>query len=223
MLSRHEEKFIIDYPTYSVIKNRARAVLQPDAHGASYVLTSIYFDDSSNTAYYEKEDGLSLHTKFRIRTYNCSAVPVQLERKSKHGIMTEKKSATIPLNMVEGVPNRSFDSASVSTEARILMAEMKTRHLKPTVAVRYTRDVFVYPDLDCRLTFDTDIQALAPDVSVLTDPQCLGIPALRKDSVIMEVKYGENLPAFIRKITQNCGAQLSVSKYTLCRDAIGNV
>ena len=40
------------------------------------------------------------------------------------------------------------------------------------------------------------------------------------DEVIMEIKYGDHLPSFIRKLTQTETKQLSVSKYALCREAL---
>ena len=47
MASRHEEKYIIDYRQYVLLKQRIMRVLQPDPHGkdGSYIITSLYYDD----------------------------------------------------------------------------------------------------------------------------------------------------------------------------------
>ena len=97
MASRHEEKYIIDYRQYLTIRKRAFQLLHPDTHGnmGSYVITSLYYDDPLNNALYEKLDGLPEHSKFRVRTYDYSDGFIKLERKDKHGILTEKQDAAI--------------------------------------------------------------------------------------------------------------------------------
>ena len=52
MLTRHEEKYIIDYRQYVMLRSRATEVLKPDANGdnGSYIITSVYFDDHLDNA-----------------------------------------------------------------------------------------------------------------------------------------------------------------------------
>ena len=78
MAQRHEEKFLIDYRQYLLLKERVAQVLKADPHGESYVITSLYYDDLQDTALLEKQDGLARHTKFRLRTYDCSRELVRL-------------------------------------------------------------------------------------------------------------------------------------------------
>ena len=44
MATRHEEKYIIDYRQYAVMKNRAMALMTPDSHGINgcYTINSLY-------------------------------------------------------------------------------------------------------------------------------------------------------------------------------------
>ena len=44
------------------------------------------------------------------------------------------------------------------------------------------------------------------------------VPVLDKNTVIMEIKYGSAVPAFIRALTAVPCKQLSVSKYALSRE-----
>ena len=92
MASRHEEKYIIDYKQYALLKSRIQGVLAPDPNGnhGTYLITSLYYDDHMNNALAEKLDGLPEHSKFRIRTYDCNDTVIHLERKDKYGIMTHK-------------------------------------------------------------------------------------------------------------------------------------
>ena len=82
MLSRHEEKYIIDYRQYALLRERALRLLSPDPNGqnGSYVITSLYYDDFLDHALDEKLDGLAEHTKFRIRTYDYSDQVIKLDR-----------------------------------------------------------------------------------------------------------------------------------------------
>ena len=95
---------------------------------------------------------------------------------------------------------------------------MRAAGLRPAVTVRYRRDAFYFPGTDLRLTFDTDLRVLAADEKALFDTSLSGIPVLDGNTVIMEIKYGSCMPAFIRHLTAVPARQLSVSKYALCRE-----
>ena len=49
-MQRHEEKYLIDYRQYALLKSRAMEILTPDTHGSSYTITSLYYDDMMDTA-----------------------------------------------------------------------------------------------------------------------------------------------------------------------------
>ena len=222
MASRHEEKFLIDYRQYSAVRARAEAAMRPDPNSidGSYLITSVYYDDHRNTALDEKLDGVKVHTKYRIRTYDCNPSPVNLERKVKRGIMTEKFSSKIDPAWLDTFADPATDLEAFGGRTRVMATEMRSKGLFPAITVRYKRDAFVYPEADVRLTFDTDVEALPPDFAHLFDDSECGIPALPRNVVIMEVKYGEYLPAFVRKIASCDAMQLSVSKYALCREVL---
>lgn len=207
-MQRHEEKYIIDYAQYALLKARAEKVLTPDSHGknGSYVITSLYYDDPMDTALLEKQDGLARHTKFRLRTYDFSDRVIRLERKVKEGILTQKQSAPITREQLSALDRLDSDLA------------VQMRGLRPAITVRYRRDAYLYPGTDLRLTFDTDLRALPGDLQTLFDPDYGGLPVLPGNQVIMEIKYGSFLPAFWRTLTAVPSQQLSVSKYALCRE-----
>ncbi len=220
MAVRHEEKYIIDYRQYLMLKHRAMQILLPDPHGdhGSYVITSIYYDDPLNNALYEKLDGLPEHSKFRIRTYDYSENIIKLERKDKHGILTQKEDAPISRVQIELLDGTATPLDAFSGDAYDLAAQIHAKCLQPKVAVRYRRDAFFHPGSDFRLTFDTELEAICPKAEALFSDNVRGLPVLDKNSVIMEIKYGAYIPNFARKLTNvNC-RQLSVSKYALCRE-----
>ncbi|MBP5230459.1 MAG: polyphosphate polymerase domain-containing protein [Clostridia bacterium] len=222
MSSRHEEKFLIDLREYAIIRSRAEAAMLPDPHGDNgrQLITSLYYDDRMDSALAEKLDGIRVHTKYRVRTYDCGESPVQLERKVKRGIMTEKYGATISPSAIPMLSDAQADFSQFGKKALILATEMRAKGQFPAIIVRYTREAFEFPELDCRLTFDTRVEALPGNAEHLFDDSSGGIPALPRNAVVMEVKYGDRAPAFLRKIAACGGMQLSVSKYALCREVL---
>ncbi len=220
MPSRHEEKYIIDYKQYAMLKARAMGVLTPDANarGGSYVITSLYFDDPLDSALYEKLDGLGRHSKFRIRTYDYNDQVIKLERKDKNGILTHKLDAPITRQQIPLLDGGATSLSAFSGQAYELAAQIQAGGYQPTVAVRYRRDAFTFCGSDLRLTFDTQMEAIGPDAASLFSADVRGIPVFDPNTVIMEIKYGDHLPSFLRKLTAVHTKQLSVSKYALCRE-----
>ncbi len=219
MMQRHEEKYLLTYRQYVLLKEKAAALLKPDPHGknGSYTVTSLYYDDRMDTALLEKQDGLARHTKFRLRTYDWNENLIRLERKVKEGIITQKQTATVTAEQIEKLGR---DSIGLSEEIYPLALEMQSKGIRPAITVQYRRDAFFFPGTDLRLTFDYDLRALPADVQTLFDKNIPGIPVLEGNAVIMEVKYGSYLPKFVRHFTAAAETQLSVSKYALCREKI---
>lgn len=222
MAERREEKYLLNYSEYSVIANRIKAVLQPDKNGENgrYSICSLYFDDPFGTALAEKEDGNSVHIKFRIRTYGGSNKMIRLERKTKRGIVTEKHSAKITEEELEQI--LKGEEINTDSDCFGLVSEMRSKAFRPAVSVRYDREAYVFPSMGIRVTFDFNIDSLPPDKESLFGETRRALPALERGSVIMEIKYSERCPAFIRKCCQTFGSQLSVSKYAMCRNAPAN-
>ncbi len=222
MPSRHEEKYIIDYMQYAMLKARAMGVLTPDSHGdnGSYVITSLYYDDPMDNALYEKLDGLPEHSKFRIRTYDYDSRVIKLERKDKTGILTHKLDAPIIREQIPLLDGGATRLDAFRGDAYDLAAQIQAGGLQPSVVVRYRRDAFTFCGSDLRLTFDTGMEAITADENALFSPEVRGLPVFDPNTVIMEIKYGDYLPSFLRKLTQVHSKQLSVSKYALCREKL---
>lgn len=219
MLSRHEEKYILTYAQYAVLYQRALQVLHPDEHGenGTYTITSLYFDDPVDSALAEKLDGLKLHSKFRLRTYDYASDFIKLERKDKQGILTQKITAAVTRQQLP-LLTRSGDWEQLEGDARSLLQQMQAKACRPVVGVRYIRDAFFHPGSDFRLTFDRQLETLPPDPECLFREDFRGAPVLPPGSVIMEIKYGDRIPKFAGKLTRVRAPQLSLSKYALCRE-----
>ncbi len=53
------------------------------ASDGGYMIRSLYFDDYWNSAYEEKESGVLMRKKYRIRIYDYSDRSIKLERKKE--------------------------------------------------------------------------------------------------------------------------------------------
>lgn len=219
MAERREEKYLIDYAEYALISRKIRALLPPDKNGINgrYSICSIYFDDPYDTALADKEDGNAVHIKYRIRTYDGSKKLIRLERKTKRGIITEKDSAIISQDELTDI--LLGEPMDENADCFGLVSQMRAGAIKPVVSVRYDREAYVFPQLGIRVTFDMNIDALPPDKDVLFGKSTNPIPALGRNYIIMEIKYRDRCPSFIRKACATNGMQISVSKYALCRNA----
>lgn len=220
MAERHEEKYFITYQQYAQLKERAMQTMVPDVHGVggSYRITSLYYDDPMGNSLLEKLDGLAKHTKFRLRTYDCKRDMIRLERKIKQGIMTQKKSAEITMPQLHWLGLPDYDLEKFEGAAFELTAQMLSEGMRPAMTVRYQRDAFLFPGTDLRLTFDRNLEALPGEPQMLFRADVTGMPILDDNTVIMEIKYGSYIPAFVRKLTDVPTKQLSISKYALCRE-----
>ena len=94
---RHELKYLISWADKAELTTRMSPVLKLDPHATNggYFIRSLYFDDYWNTAYEEKDAGVLLRKKYRIRIYNCSDRSIKLERKKKFGSYIYKEAAPL--------------------------------------------------------------------------------------------------------------------------------
>jgi hypothetical protein len=196
-------------------------MLHPDSHysGGTYQVSSLYFDDPYNTAYFEKADGLSIHTKFRIRSYNCSDSMIKLEKKTKRGVRTEKDSTVITRDNL-GVLVSPVRTEAFSGKTHRLAAELQSKGMRPALTVRYNREAFFLDGFGVRVTFDSRIETLPPNISSLFDKKRTGTPVLHPLNIIMEIKYNDKLPDYVRMLCRAEAPLLSVSKYALCASGI---
>ena len=91
---RHEWKHAINLADRIAIRQRLRAVAQPDEHARDgrYWIRSLYFDNLADKALREKIDGVNRREKFRIRYYNGDVSLLHLEKKSKLSTVWERST-----------------------------------------------------------------------------------------------------------------------------------
>ena len=102
---RNEWKYLISTSEKEMLMLRLKPFLQPDPHAGEggYYIRSLYFDDYWNSAYAEKEAGVLMRKKYRIRIYNNNDKFIKLERKKKFGSYIYKESAPLTREEVEKI------------------------------------------------------------------------------------------------------------------------
>lgn len=217
---RHEIKSRLNAAEAEALRHRLSAVMARDAHAGAdgtYVIHSIYFDTPTDRALMEKQVGVVNRDKYRIRYYNDNRDFFRLERKSKFGTLCDKAGATLARQEVEAIMRG--DTGWMLTDARRLVRElclrMKTDCLRPRVQVHYTREPFVYPPGNVRVTLDTDIRTGLMNTDFLAQDQPRP-PTQSPDFTLLEVKFDQYLPDIIRDIVRcNC-RPMSFSKFEAC-------
>ncbi|MBQ3080005.1 MAG: polyphosphate polymerase domain-containing protein [Clostridia bacterium] len=222
MPERHELKYFINRGDMMALGHKLGYLMTADAHAdekGEYFIRSLYFDDAYDTAYYDKTYGYMSRDKYRIRIYNLSDQAIFLERKRKIGDLIQKSSARISRKLcdqlIAGNPKglSSIDNPLLNDMYR----EMRTRLMHPVVIVDYTRETFVYPTENVRITFDKGLKTGLFSTDLFSK-DIFTVSPLDTGREILEVKYNRFLPDFISELLNDTPTERSaISKYVLCR------
>ena len=221
---RHELKFFINQAQYHLLANALDHVLDRDPNGDEnneYHIRSLYFDTIYNTALYDKINGQQNRDKYRIRIYNLSDRVIKLECKTKVGSLISKRSLSIPRDLCEQL--MAGDPYGLETTRSGLLTdvyrEMTVNLLRPVVLVDYVREAYLHPAEEVRITFDKQLRSGLRSTD-LFNPHVPTVPPFDNGEIILEVKYNQVMPPYIRDLlcTYCPNAQQSaISKYTWCR------
>lgn len=219
MKPRHEWKHEITAADRLVLSARLSAVARRDGHGQNgrYEIRSLYFDDLRDTALREKLDGVSQREKFRIRYYDSDPSYICLEKKVKRDGLCGKRSVLLSAQEVRSLLDGDLDWMPGSGRPLIqeLYWKMNSNGLRPRTIVDYTRDAYVFPAGNVRVTLDFNIRTGLGSTDFLNPT--VTVPA-GEVPAILEVKWDEFLPDVIRDAVQLPGRHTSsFSKYAACR------
>ncbi len=220
MKFRHEYKHKVNLSDILQLRTRLSAIMKHDEHAdadGTYLIKSLYFDNYMDKALCEKLDGVDKREKFRIRCYNTDTSFIRLEKKSKINGMCLKESVRITKEECQRIIDGDigFLMESENNLMRELYAKMHYQLLRPKCIVAYTRESFVYPPGNVRVTIDTNICG-SYDVQNFLNPDLSFLQLYHTH--ILEVKWDEFLPQIIRDIVQMKSRRTSAfSKYASVR------
>ena len=217
---RHEWKIEITPSDRIAIRQRMTAVAKPDSHAkdGKYLIRSLYFDNAADKALHEKNDGVNLREKFRIRYYNGDTSVIHLEKKSKINGLCNKLSAPLNAEEAQRIVDGELDWMAADSRAlvRELYAKMRSQGLRPKTIVDYDREPFVFGPGNVRVTLDYNIRT-GLDCTDFLNVNCVTVPA-GSATIVLEVKWDAYLPDIIRDAVQLPGRRAGAfSKYAQCR------
>jgi len=221
---RHELKYVINLPDWALLRTRMAGAMKRDEHAGEsgeYWIRSLYFDDYWNSAFEDKEAGVYLRHKYRLRVYDCKDSVIHLERKQKVGPYIRKESAPVTRRQLTMLMDGDYTFLEKSKQRllREFYYECTSRVMRPRVIVDYDREPFVMKSGDVRITFDKHVRAGFGKMD-LFDPKLPMLEVLPANQMIMEVKYTEFLPRIVRQLLPpRASLMTAASKYVLCAGA----
>lgn len=224
---RNELKYYLHPFDWYSLRVRISHLLQKDRNSVAedgYHIRSLYFDDMHDNALFEKNYGVMKRKKYRIRIYNKTGQSIRLERKSKFGEYICKESASLARKEYDQII--AGDVEFLLKRKELLLHQfyygITVHGLRPKVIVDYTREAYTWPMGNVRVTFDKGLAAVFNTKNIF-DAHAVPVHIFREPIEIMEIKFTEFLPAFIRELLDfNCSLRLAVSKYLICREFMIN-
>lgn len=198
---REEKKFLLNQAEALYLRSHLVTAVHADAHNGAdgYMVRSLYFDSLDNRDFQEKDEGVELRRKLRLRVYRPDADFALFEMKQKQGPYQRKRS--LRLGREEAQALIAGDQAVLLREGspfgRECYAIMQTWAYRPKTVVEYDRFAFVSPQNSIRITFDSAIRANECSFNVF-DPHLTLNSVLHPSAVVLEVKYNGFLLSYIR-------------------------
>lgn len=221
MKFRNEIKYICSEQQLRLIEQRIEKICKKDAHvgeSGTYTISSVYFDDYHNSCFLDNESGVNLREKFRIRIYDGNMQRIALECKMKQNGKNHKESCLITEERCRAILEGRCELREDDPEVfRKFYLQYHTRMLRPKVIVQYERTPFIYQTGNVRITFDRYISG-TENVLGFGQKDIPMRPIMPTDCHILEVKYDELIPDYIKNALQLRDLkQTAFSKYYMCR------
>lgn len=218
---RQEKKFLITLPQVYGLSAELKQVMTEDPHnrGDGYPIRSLYFDTLDDRDYQEKEDGVELRRKLRLRTYGPETPFAILEMKQKQGSMQKKRSLRMARADAQRLIRRDYGVLLEYDEpfAAECCALLQMHGYQPRAVVEYRRKAFIAKENKIRVTFDHHIVGTESCFDIFS-PQLLQNSMLDPYLAVLEVKYNGFLLSYIKDLLVRCDeCETSVSKYCLSR------
>jgi VTC domain-containing protein len=192
-----------------------------------YLVRSLYFDDATLTAYYEKLDGIANRSKYRLRAYGAGEMaPCFLEVKGRANNFSYKHRTLLSRHLRTRLSAQDWgwvlrNATDADMVARFTMHALR-KTLRPNVIVEYTRRPYISArDYRFRVTFDRRIVATR---STTLDARSGGRHRVLPDQAVLEIKFERSVPTWFQRLIGAYELQrISVSKYCRALEVLGFV
>lgn len=217
LVFRKELKYVLNKMDFIVLQERFKTITSIDKHAkekGKYTIISLYFDDYKETCYNQVLDGLNERWKWRIRYYNFDSSYICLEKKYKLNGLTKKQKVRLTKEQVIDIIN--LKNININVKNHKLLNEFYLQvlgTLRPKAIIIYDRIPFVYNAGNVRVTLDYNISS-SNEFNNFFNENIKLIPLTEVNQSILEVKYDDFIPDFIRfKLELNHLTRTAYSKY----------
>lgn len=209
--NRFELKYLISLKEAEAFRQDLRTYMSMDSNGndsGRYRLGNLYYDSPDLRCYQEKEDGVRVRRKLRIRYYESDALftgekQVFVEIKQRINRVTQKRRIVLPyyeaLQLCNDrvLPDHLDEDRATLEE---IYAFVWQYNLRPSMIVRYTRMAFVGKrfDIGLRITFDTSL--VCQPFPLRLHEQLTGVPLLDAGWFVMEIKVNDRIPIWLTQL-----------------------
>ncbi len=221
---RHELKYICSEGDLQIIEAKIKAICKADKHGepsGGYNIRSVYFDTFQDAFFRENEAGVDNRKKYRIRIYNGDTSLIKLECKETLQGAKRKESCKLSREQCDKLLQGVYDLQCTEGQKLLqrFLLEAKANLYMPKIIVDYNRNAYVFPIGNVRITFDRSISS-SQEIGHFLEPRIERRLIMPQGKNILEVKYDEVLPDFIKRLVMCCSntQRTSFSKYYLCRN-----
>ncbi len=218
---RQERKFLLNMNDFYKHSDYLEKILSQDSHNGStgYMIRSLYFDTLDDCDFHDKENGIELRRKIRLRNYDPNSEFAMLEIKQKQGANQLKRSLKVKRG--DAIELINGDYRCLLHYAEPFAAEcygiMNMHCYRPKTIVQYDRKAFIAKENKIRVTLDSNITATESCYDIFSNELALN-PVLDQFNFVLEVKYNGFLLSYIRELINEINAsEISVSKYCLAR------
>jgi len=181
----------------------------------SYEVRSLYFDSPFRKAFFEKDNGVKLRSKLRIRYYpdypqdEGDFAFIEIKKKINENVL--KRRIMVPLqDSFKIIRNNSKEAKNfykkAESQERATLKEIwflyKTYHLRPVCVVCYNRQPYMSKfDRRFRLTFDTSVQIRNHNFDLkMGGGSKFVVP---QQVCVLEVKFNSFIPNWAISVLQN--------------------
>ena len=218
---RKERKYLINLEQMYRDTHFLSQILHEDKHncGSGYMIRSLYFDTPDDRDFHEKEDGIELRRKMRLRCYSPDADFAVLEMKQKQGDSQRKRSLRMSRTDAQRLIRGEYSVLLQYAEpfAAECFAMLQMHAYRPKSVVEYRRKAYIAKENKIRITYDHHITGTESCFDIFS-PHLLQNPLFDPGLVVVEVKYNGFLLSYIKDMMDRCNAsELSVGKYSLSR------
>ena len=226
---RHELKYFMSEAAYYDLRTQFKRLLIPDQNmedEQGYWIRSMYFDDYQNSCANDKEDGVRLRNKYRVRIYNGSDERIKLEKKAKFDNYISKGSATLSREEYGRILEGDYSFLALKKQPGVygsFLCAQDPAHASYDYCGVFTGSVFFCRKGMCASRL-TNICMPVCTALICFDPNLILTSVLPQHLMIMEVKYDDFLPAVVKRVLKGHPKDhCAISKFLLCSKELRKV